>query len=220
MQFYRFFASFDQIFYRAEYAHIVSLECVTPNYQLCQLVRDYTSLYGSLPSLEQLVMYNYVPCLDECDYGLNIDEAVPVLIHGIKTYGIFLSCKFMYLFHIHRAFEGVYPRLEDLLLQVFEQDEDQPVSAFQNQLNQSMSHQVDEFWKTQSSGLKKDHFPSRVLSETHSENCAICQEKMEKGQPVITLPCMHTFHASQDGCSGIEEWYTKINSCPLCKTTF
>lgn len=211
MQFYRFIASLEHILFRTEYQHLVSLGCPFPSINLCELTREYVSLYGSLPDLNQLVMYQYVPCLDECEYGLCINEAVPVLVHSIKTYGIFLPCKIMYLFHIHHAFSGEYPPLEEFLSEHVGQD----MSGLQNQL---MSQQVDEFWQNQSSGLARNHFPSRTLNEPLHENCAICQEKMDTGQQVITLPCMHTFHTKQDGCSGIEEWYTKINSCPLCKT--
>ena len=42
--------------------------------------------------------------------------------------------------------------------------------------------------------------------------CCVCLEDVCAGQPVRTLPCLHTFHAQ---CA--EEWLKKKKTCPLCQ---
>lgn len=205
MQFYRFAFSLEQFLFREESQHLVSQGCELPSIILCQLVREYGNVYHEFPSLEQLVMYQYVPCMDECEYIIEMEQAIPILVEGIKRYHILLPCSYVYAFHVFSCIEGRFPRLDE-------------ISIPSHDMNHTMTQHVDEFWSNQSSGLARDHFPSRIVSTPTDDSCAICQESIKEGESVITLPCMHTFHSKQDSCNGIEEWYTKVNCCPLCKS--
>ena len=204
MQYYRFVFSIEQLLYRSEYQYLVQQGCRNPSLYLCTLVHEYRTIYGSMPTLTNLVIYQYTPC--DCEHYLPMDIAIPILVHGFQEYGLLFPCYIVYQFYIYYISEGIYPSLEDIM----EVD-------IQTLVNQSMGQQTEDFWNSQSSGLSKTHFPSKQLSKNLSENCAICQEEMKEGEYVITLPCNHTFHAKQDGCNGIEEWYTKVSNCPLCK---
>ena len=42
-------------------------------------------------------------------------------------------------------------------------------------------------------------------------SCCVCLEDVNVGDPVRTLPCLHTFHAN---CAC--EWLQKKKVCPLC----
>jgi|TARA_B110000208_G_C11677662_1_gene397572 hypothetical protein len=54
------------------------------------------------------------------------------------------------------------------------------------------------------------------------QECSICLEVFKEGDKCISLPCdsNHSFHSCGDGCSGIKEWLTRDNTCPLCRTEF
>ena len=43
-------------------------------------------------------------------------------------------------------------------------------------------------------------------------SCCVCLEDVQVGDPVRTLPCLHTFHAK---CA--EDWLQKKKVCPLCQ---
>jgi hypothetical protein len=210
MQYYRFIFSLEQLLYRNEYQYLIQLGVDTPHIQLCQLVRDYVSLYQILPDLGSLVLFQYTPCEETCEYIIPMEDTFTILIHGIRTYGLLFPCNIIYQFHIHKFLEGTYPLLDTIL-------QEHSHNPFQDQLQESMNQQVDEFWNNQSSGLKEDHFPSTVVTKQLEENCSICQDSMKEGEHVIILPCNHTFHSKKEGCNGIEEWYTKMDTCPLCK---
>ena len=51
--------------------------------------------------------------------------------------------------------------------------------------------------------------------EEENKECAICLEIFEKGNKIISLPCVHIYH---DNC--IKEWLLKKNFCPICKYEF
>jgi hypothetical protein len=51
------------------------------------------------------------------------------------------------------------------------------------------------------------------LTETHSDNCAICQDPMENDQMMRTiLYCGHAFHQS---C--VDVWFNESVRCPTCR---
>jgi Ring finger domain len=208
MQYFRFIISFEQLLYREEYQHLQQQGCVHPSMYLCQLVRDYVSIYNVYPELENLILYQYTPCEETCEYIVPMEDAIQVLLHGVKTYGIIFPCNIIYHFHIHHFIEGCYPSLDEILTNDY---------SVHEQMTQVMNQNVNEFWNSQSSGLPKDHFTPTLVTHAYEEYCAICQESMKEGEYVITLPCKHTFHSQKEGCNGIEEWYTKMDTCPLCK---
>ena len=45
------------------------------------------------------------------------------------------------------------------------------------------------------------------------EKCAICQDMMNCGETVVTLPCAHTFHGN---C--IYHWLRNNDDCPICRS--
>lgn len=44
------------------------------------------------------------------------------------------------------------------------------------------------------------------------EPCSICMLEFEARQPLIVLPCKHSFH---DPC--VREWFKHASTCPLCR---
>jgi len=217
-QFQQFIVSFEQLLFSREYRKLQELGCQRPTTELCKVMLSYQQSYGQYPdSIRQLVIFQYEPCVEECPYTIGYDDAVSVLEYGIREFNMIMPCQMIFICFMHFVSHGNYPSLLEIFTSAHEFG---PISSIQQQLQLSMSNQVDEFWATKSSGLARDHFPPRVLQDQHKEQCAICQEPMKQGEKVITLPCAHTFHSKQEGCDGIEDWYTKMNNCPLCKHEF
>jgi hypothetical protein len=217
-QFQQFILSFEQLLFSREYKKLQEFGCQRPTTELCLLINKYYETYQQFPDdLRQLVMFQFEPCIDDCPYAVGYDESVTILEYGIRTFNIVMPCQMIFICFMHYLTHNNYPSIIEIFS--FAQEYG-PASPIQRQLQQSMTNQVDEFWAKKSSGLTRDHFPFRELTEQHKEQCAICQEPMKQGEKVITLPCTHTFHSKQDGCDGIEDWYTKMNNCPLCKHEF
>ena len=55
------------------------------------------------------------------------------------------------------------------------------------------------------------------VCEGKLEDCAVCFEPIQSGQPILVLNCsdtaMHTFH---EKCIGV--WLDKNDSCPVCRS--
>ena len=51
------------------------------------------------------------------------------------------------------------------------------------------------------------------VSSLVEENCAICLNRIEDGQKMAKIECMHHFHV---GC--LNKWIKKKTQCPLCLT--
>lgn len=200
----------QQLVFREETEHAISFfQCKRfPSLLLCGLIRSFKEIYNQLPNLEEIVIYQYEPCTDTCEYVVPIEDAIPILIHGIIEYGTILTCRVIYLFYTFSFTENRYPRIDEL---------EGTNDIISQQVTDTMYQNVDEFWNTVSSGINIDNLEKKVLDEKHTEPCAICQEDMDSGQEVMTLPCQHMFHTKSDTCSGIEEWISKIDTCPLCK---
>lgn len=48
-------------------------------------------------------------------------------------------------------------------------------------------------------------------------DCAICQDKIEKGQMMTRLPCTETInHIFHSEC--IDKWFDRKNTCPICRS--
>tara|TARA_B100001094_G_C17877459_1_gene645206 strand:- start:12 stop:584 length:573 start_codon:yes stop_codon:yes gene_type:complete len=61
--------------------------------------------------------------------------------------------------------------------------------------------------------------------EMKQENvtCSLCLEDFKMNEKCICLPCKdtpHYFHAGNDDCPGIFEWFKKKNTCPICRFEF
>mmetsp|Transcript_103362 Transcript_103362/g.236857 ORF Transcript_103362/g.236857 Transcript_103362/m.236857 type:complete len:308 (+) Transcript_103362:66-989(+) len=52
-------------------------------------------------------------------------------------------------------------------------------------------------------------------SSSEGEECAVCWEGVEEGDPVMELPCSHYYH---DKC--LRSWFAKNNTCPTCRKEF
>ena len=50
------------------------------------------------------------------------------------------------------------------------------------------------------------------VNNLSSKECVICMENFAKGDKIISLPCIHIFHAN---C--IKSWLIKEKICPICK---
>jgi Ring finger domain len=178
---------------------------VPPSILLCNIVRNFRMTYGTFPDMESLVMSHYNPCSDTCENQVPMSEAIPILIHGILTYGVFMPCSIIYQFFVFQFTEGRYPRFDEL-----HQSNGVDLTAM-------MHNNVDEYWSKQVSGITIDRFPKTTMEKDHEDPCAICQEPIVSGDMIVTLPCHHVFHCDEDKCHGIQEWVRKVNACPLCK---
>jgi len=68
------------------------------------------------------------------------------------------------------------------------------------------------------------------VATDNSNSCALCQETINIGEKYITLPCKddkgkilnHTFHdgSNKEICSGIGDWLSYRNTCPICRCEF
>ena len=203
--------AFQQLLFRPEIEHALSMYgCkVSPSMLICGIIRDFYNTYHEWPALEELVMYQYEPCLPECDHIVPMDDALPILMYGIQEYGQLLSCQVIYYIHVFQFTEGRYPRMDEITIALSEHTG--------GMMTETMNQHVDEFWAKANSGIKVDTLPVHTLTQPHTESCAICQDEMTPPQVVMTLPCLHTFHATSESCSGIQTWLSKINACPLCK---
>jgi hypothetical protein len=197
-----------ELFFKKERDHLVELGCANPTLNLCSLVQEYYNMYATYPSIEELAVYQYRPCEDHCDYYVPMEYGLPILMHTIKEYGVIVTCRILYIFHVFYFTEGRYPNIAEI-----EAELDEPLSD----ITPLMHDSVDEFWRKKSSGVDIGKIPSKVLSETVPYSCAICQDEMTANQSVLQLPCSHMFHTESDTCTGIEAWLSKVDQCPLCK---
>ena len=192
-----------------EYQHLIRLGCKTsPSFLLCAIVRNYVLTYHMFPGIEELAVYHYNPCHDSCEHMVPMEDALPILIHGMIEYGVYLPCHLVYTIHVFQFLNNRFPRADEIELH-----SSQPL---QDTIHNSMSSQVDEFWNSSQSGLDLTRFPAYVL-DRDTDSCAICLEQCKQGQSVIRLSCQHVFHSKTESCNGIETWLSKINTCPLCK---
>jgi len=64
---------------------------------------------------------------------------------------------------------------------------------------------------------------SEIENDKKDLSCSICLEEFKIGEKCIKLPCEgnpHYFHKGDDNCPGIMEWFTRNNTCPICRTEF
>ena len=59
-----------------------------------------------------------------------------------------------------------------------------------------------------------EKLPIEILNETIDNDCAICIDKLKKGNEIIKLPCNHLFHVD---C--IKSYFLNYNNkCPMCRS--
>jgi len=59
-----------------------------------------------------------------------------------------------------------------------------------------------------------EKLPIEILNETIDNDCAICIDKLKKGNEIIKLPCNHLFHID---C--IKSYFLNYNNkCPMCRS--
>jgi len=159
-----------------------------------------------MPSLEQLVIYHYTPCHDQCENNIPFEESIQILIYGIMEYGTFFNCQTVYSFYIFQFLHGRYPRGDEI-----EQNHSQWLTEMMNLHN-------DDFWEHRQLEIDWTKCTKTTIQDIPSYACAICQDEFEIDSAVIKLPCSHVFHAASESCEGIEKWLSRMNVCPLCKT--
>ena len=86
----------------------------------------------------------------------------------------------------------------------------QPFPGFDESRNEQGARQRARAGRT----LLRQLEPSKYNGDT-TVNCTVCLEDVKKGQQVITLPCVHQFHAN---C--IRGWLRANNRCPICRSSF
>ena len=182
---------------------------------VCAMIRSFHDTYGKMPELEELIVYQYQPCHESCDYIIPMEDAIPILMYGMKEYGTLLTCFTVNVMQIFHFIKGRYPDESELLEELANESMDH---SSHQEMTEMMNEQVDDFWKQAKSEVDVSSLSVYTLEEKQDAPCSICQEDMNPGHEVITLLCDHTFHASSSDCEGIEPWAGKINACPLCKT--
>ena len=59
-----------------------------------------------------------------------------------------------------------------------------------------------------------EKLPIEILNETRDNDCAICIDKLKKGNEIVKLPCNHLFHVD---C--IKSYFLNYNNkCPMCRS--
>ncbi len=59
-----------------------------------------------------------------------------------------------------------------------------------------------------------EKLPIEILNETIDNDCAICIDKLKKGNEIVKLPCNHLFHVD---C--IKSYFLNYNNkCPMCRS--
>jgi hypothetical protein len=59
-----------------------------------------------------------------------------------------------------------------------------------------------------------EKLPTEILTEGIDNDCAICIDKLKKGNEIIKLPCNHKFHLN---C--IKSYFLNYNNkCPMCRS--
>lgn len=182
-------------------------ECKKTTPELCIQLRQYRNEILPFPRLEDFIRYFYKPCEPNCPYYMTIENALPLLIYSIRHYGKLLTCPSLYAIALFHITEDRYPREMELIL-------------FEQAMN-IMHHQQEIPEPVQERQTKPIPIDSYVLKKSLPDVCCICQEPMETGQHVMTLPCMHSFHTffhtKQNECPGIDKWLARSDDCPLCK---
>ena len=201
-----FFQALQTLLYEPEHCHLTELGCKVTTGATCAIVHDFYTIYGEMPTLEDLILFHFKTCMEECVYFVPFEEGITIQRHTLLEYGCFVNCYVLHFFLVFYFTEGRYPRPDEI---VFEDPHSQHITDL-------LHENTDEFWKNQSSGIQMDTLKKIVL-EIDRDMCAICQEPMVTGQSVIELPCAHSFHSAFSECDGLEEWIKKMDSCPLCK---
>lgn len=201
-----FIQAIRNLLFQKEFNHLAALGCKHISSQLCAIVQDFNNIYGIMPSLDDLIMFNFKECSPECDYFTPLEMAMPILHHTIIEYGVFISCRLLNFFLVFHFTEGRYPRPDEIL------DDSQETQEWTELMHQN----VDEYWQNKVSDVKINELV-KIVAETDMDSCTICQDRILMGQTIIRLPCDHVFHATSDECDGVEEWLKRMNACPLCK---
>jgi hypothetical protein len=198
--------AFRTLLYQKEFNHLTTLGCKHISPQLCVIVQDFSLIYGIMPSLDELIMFHFKECSNECEYFTPLDLAMPILRHTLIEYGVFISCRLLNYFLVFHFTEDRYPRADEIL------DDSEETQEW----TELMHQHVDEYWQNKVSDVKIDELV-KTVAETDLDSCTICQDQIRKGQTIIQLRCDHVFHATSDECDGVEEWLKRMNACPLCK---
>ncbi|KAI3783924.1 hypothetical protein L1987_43015 [Smallanthus sonchifolius] len=82
------------------------------------------------------------------------------------------------------------------------------------QLTESIGIENRGISATRISQLPTSKYRSRLFSKNKKkeENCVICQMDFNYGERLITLPCLHQYHAK---C--ISDWLKLKKNCPICQ---
>jgi hypothetical protein len=191
--------------YKEEETYLITQwECTKTTPELCIQLRHYRKEILPYPRLEDFIRYYYKPCEPSCPYYMAIENALPLLIYSIRHYGKLLPCPSLYAMALFQITENRYPSEIECVL-------------FEQVMNIVQHHdEIPEPVPT-----KPIPFDSYVLKNRLPDVCCICQEPMEVGHTVMTLPCMHSFHTffhTKDiECPGIDKWLARSDECPLCK---
>lgn len=178
--------------------------CRKTTTELCCQLRQYRNDILPYPRLEDFIRYFYTPCEPSCPYYVSMENALPLLTYSIQNYGKLVTCPSLYGITLFQITEQRYPTELELFL-------------FEQAMN--IVHHVIP--PVEPDRDKPIPFDSYVVQQKLPDVCCICQEPMEKGQRIMTLPCMHSFHtffhSETNECHGIDKWLARSDECPLCK---
>ena len=84
-------------------------------------------------------------------------------------------------------------------------------------LNSNITNEVIQEEDEEQTNLTIEDFeklPIEILNDTIDNECAICIDKLKKGNEVVKLPCNHLFHLN---C--IKSYFLNYNNkCPMCRS--
>jgi hypothetical protein len=204
-----------------EYVYFLSVfQCeFLPQPALCESLRDAYRLLGRLPTREEFVLFLYHPC-DPCDYDTPFDMWVTLTDHIIQQFGLRPTC---YLLHCCYQAYLTHDRLPTLV--EFFDEVEQRGEVPPDVVNEWMARDTDEMWARRRAHVPLEVAPVQLASR--DDTCCLCLDAVTSAHPVRTLACGHTFHsnvwvagtdlAPPADCEGIEMWFERCASCPLCK---
>lgn len=207
-----------------EYVYFLTVfQCeYLPQPALCESLRDVYRMLGRLPSRDEFVLYLYQPCEDECAFDTPFEMWYALADHVIQHFGLYPRCYITYCCYQVYSELGRMPTLTEFFQEVEQrQAPDVPPEV----MNEWMAQETDALWASRKAQVPLAAAPVHVAQQ--EDSCCLCLDPIAVAQPVRTLACGHTFHSNvfvagadlvaPADCEGIEAWFERCASCPLCK---
>lgn len=177
------------------------------------VLEDFRKSYGRFPTKEEFYMIFRNDC--PCEYNTDDETFLMAADFFMKEQGemtFALSCQILFLFRqfvmIEHRNPSTFQEFNTFLTRSFIADTN-PNALFEN----DVIHRPVE--KT-----KVDKIRECAICLLEEQNCALCQDDINKDQSCIKLDCGHFFHADDKDCcenGTIFKWFEINRTCPTCR---